>query len=211
MRIAELSRRSGVTIPTIKYYLREKLLPPGVPTGRNQARYDERHLQRLRLVRAVREVGGLSVAETREVLAGLDEPEPSSHELRGRAHHAVIRPSRHDPADPEWARARSDAEAWVRELGWRIEPDTPALDRLADVFLALRQLGYPALFDHRHRYAEAALALAESDVAAAAGHSDPAAAMTAVVIGTVLGEALLAAVRLLAHEHVSATAVAASS
>lgn len=203
MRIAELSRRSGVTIPTIKYYLREKLLPPGVPTGRNQARYDEHHLRRLRLVRALRDVGGLSVADARAVLAGLDEPEPSGHELRGRAHQAVIRPSRHDPADPEWARARTDAEGWVRELGWRVEPDSPALDRLADVFLALHQVGYPGLLDHLPRYADAALALAESDVAAAAGQTDPATAMTTVVIGTVLGEALLAAVRLLAHEHVS--------
>lgn len=28
MRLAELSELSGVSIPTIKYYLREQLLPP---------------------------------------------------------------------------------------------------------------------------------------------------------------------------------------
>ena len=35
MRIAELSTRSGTSIPTIKYYLREGLLPAGTATGRN--------------------------------------------------------------------------------------------------------------------------------------------------------------------------------
>ena len=37
MRIAELSRRSGDSIPSIKFYLREGLLPAGTATGRNQA------------------------------------------------------------------------------------------------------------------------------------------------------------------------------
>lgn len=136
MRIAELSRRSGTSIPTIKYYLREGLLPPGTSTGRNQAEYDERHLGRLRLIRALREVGGLSVAATRQVLATLDEPVRSTHELMGHAHQAVIRPltgSRSsDTDDPAWRSARQEAGRWITSLGWRVHPDNPALDRLAD-------------------------------------------------------------------------------
>ena len=61
MRIAELSTRSGTSIASIKYYLREGLLAPGTPTGRNQADYGEAHLYRLRLIRALIDVGGLSV------------------------------------------------------------------------------------------------------------------------------------------------------
>lgn len=205
MRIAELSRRSGVTIPTIKYYLREGLLPPGTPAGRNQAAYGERHLDRLRLIRALREVGGVSVAAAAGVLAALDDPAATGHELMGGAHHAVIRPAPHDPADPEWAQARADADRWVRELGWQVGPCAPALDQLAGVFAALRRLGSADLLDGLPRYAEAALRLAEHEVPAAAALPDPEAVLTRVVIGTVLGEALFAAVRLLAHEHVSAT------
>ncbi|WP_079051275.1 MerR family DNA-binding transcriptional regulator [Streptomyces curacoi] len=37
MKISELSRRSGVSIPTIKYYLRDGLLPHGQATATNQA------------------------------------------------------------------------------------------------------------------------------------------------------------------------------
>ena len=40
MRIGELSRLSGVPVATIKYYLREGLLPPGVHSHPNQANYN---------------------------------------------------------------------------------------------------------------------------------------------------------------------------
>jgi DNA-binding transcriptional MerR regulator len=204
VRVAELSRRSGVTVPSIKYYLREGLLPPGEPTGRNQAAYSETHLQRLRLIRALREVGGLSVAAAGEVLAALDDPAVTGHDLRGRAHRAVIRAGGHDRTDPAWRQARADAQAWVREMGWRVGPDAPALDQVADVFATLRALGHEDLLANLPRYAEAALALAEPEVATAAAHRVPSAVMAAVAVGTVLGERLFAAVRLLAHEHVSA-------
>lgn len=209
MRIAELSRRSGTSIPTIKYYLREGLLPPGTSTGRNQAEYDERHLGRLRLIRALREVGGLSVAATRQVLATLDEPVRSTHELMGHAHQAVIRPltgSRSsDTDDPAWRSARQEAGRWITSLGWRVHPDNPALDRLADVLLALHRVERTDLIAGLPQYAATALTLAEQEVPTARDAGDPAAVMAGVVTGTVLGEALLTTLRLLAHEHVSAT------
>jgi len=209
VRIAELSRRSGVSVPTIKYYLREGLLPPGEPLARNQARYGTAHLARLRLIRALREVGGLSVAAAGAIVETLDRWEQgdlTAHEVMGRAHRAVIPPAGgHSAADPEWARARADADAFVRDLGWRVSEDAPARERLAEVIFSLRRLGHPELLDCLPAYAAAALAVAEVDVAIASSRPDAATMMSSVVVGTVLGEALLSAIRLLAHEHVSAT------
>src|SRR3954469_3247740 len=85
VRIAELSRRSGVSVPTIKFYLREGLLPPGTPTGRNQASYDGAHERRLRLLRALVEVGGLSTAALRQVLLAVDAPVAAVPALLGGA------------------------------------------------------------------------------------------------------------------------------
>src|SRR5439155_716721 len=62
MKMSELSRASGVPIATIKFYLREKLLPAGRATAATQAQYDEKHLARLRLIRALVDVGGLPLA-----------------------------------------------------------------------------------------------------------------------------------------------------
>ena len=39
MRLAELSRRSGASRSTVKFYIREGLLPAGNPQARNQATY----------------------------------------------------------------------------------------------------------------------------------------------------------------------------
>lgn len=39
MRISELSDVTGVSVATIKYYLREELVPPGERTAPNQADY----------------------------------------------------------------------------------------------------------------------------------------------------------------------------
>src|ERR1041384_6672744 len=93
MRVGELSKRSGVPVPTIKYYLREGLLPAGVLTSPNQAHYDDEHLRRLRLVRALMEVGGLSIATVREVLTAVDTRDESLHNKLGAVQEAISQPS----------------------------------------------------------------------------------------------------------------------
>src|SRR5699024_12270417 len=72
MRMAELARHSGVSVPTIKYYMRQGLLQPGHRTGVNQAEYGDRHLDRLRLIRALTSVAGLPLSEVEEVVHGVD-------------------------------------------------------------------------------------------------------------------------------------------
>src|SRR2546430_15817976 len=47
VRISDLSRQTGVPTATIKFYLREHLLPPGAMTARNQADYGSGHLRRV--------------------------------------------------------------------------------------------------------------------------------------------------------------------
>mgnify|MGYP006166768185 CR=1 FL=1 len=48
MRISELSRHSGISISSIKFYIREGVLPAGERSQRNQAQYSEDHLRRPR-------------------------------------------------------------------------------------------------------------------------------------------------------------------
>ena len=62
MRISELAEVSGVPLATVKYYLREGLLPPGRSVTARLSEYDDEHLRRLRLLRALREVGGVPVS-----------------------------------------------------------------------------------------------------------------------------------------------------
>ncbi len=60
MRISELAARTGVPLATVKYYLREGLLMPGHATSATQAQYDDSHVRRLGLVRALAAQGSRS-------------------------------------------------------------------------------------------------------------------------------------------------------
>ncbi len=68
--MSELAERAGLSVPTIKYYVREGLLPPApVKTGRTMAYYDQAYLDRLRLIRSLREEHFLPVRVIKQILA----------------------------------------------------------------------------------------------------------------------------------------------
>jgi AcrR family transcriptional regulator len=50
-KISELSRISSTPIPTIRYYIKEGLLPAAIKTGKTSAFYTDDHLARLRLIK----------------------------------------------------------------------------------------------------------------------------------------------------------------
>lgn len=203
MRIAELSSRSGTSIPTIKYYLREGLLPAGTATGRNQADYGEEHIRRLRLIRALIDIGGLSVAAARDVLAAADSSELPNLEKLGAAQYALDQGTRRDVADPVWQEARAQIARLVRERGWDCGDGSPYLDRAADAIAALRTLGQDDLLVAIPAYFTAAEQVAAVEVDSVLRRGDPSRMVEGVVTGTILGEALLAAIRRLAHQQVS--------
>ncbi len=202
MRIAELSERSGVPLPTVKYYLREGLLPPGTLTSPNQARYDEQHLRRLALVRALIDVGGLSIAATRNLLERIDAPDVTVHDTLGRTQYALSRRKVPDPASVDPA-GGEEVDALLARLGWRVRMDNPARHALADVLTALHALGAEDLLTLVEGYAECAhrLAAAEVELVTGRGETDP--MVEGVVLAGVLGDAMFAALRRLAQEDAS--------
>ena len=70
--IKELSERSGVKIPTIRYYERQGLLPEPVRTGTGQRRYGTVDVARLRFVRFGRELG-MEVGKIRALIEMVGE------------------------------------------------------------------------------------------------------------------------------------------
>ncbi|RAS65899.1 MerR-like DNA binding protein [Lentzea atacamensis] len=195
MRIAELSACSGVPIPTIKYYLRERLMPPGERTGSNQARYDHGHLQRLRLVRVLTDLGGLPIATVREIVLAVDVPVPHADVLMETVQNGV--------ADVRWDvdhEAFTAARALLADLGWHGIANHAALGTLAGVFAAARDLGHQGVSDSLYEYARACETIARSDLKHLAAVSETGCVSEAVVIGTVLGNTALRALRWLAYE-----------
>lgn len=197
MRISELSRASGVPVATIKYYLREGLLHDGRLTSATQAQYDETHVARLRLVRALIGVGDLSVATTKRVLAQLDQPQVSLHELLGQVHQQFeSREEREEDVDT------AKADEVIERMHWRV-PRSEPVRRLAAALDALDAADFPLETDTVIRYAQAMQNLAEQEVESVPVESD-AAAVRHVLLGTILIEPLLLALRRLAQIDASA-------
>ena len=202
MRISELARRGGLPVATVKYYLREGLLPAGESTAATQAQYGESHVERLLLIRALLGPGGLSISAARAVLEVVDDPTTSVHEALGAAHYAL--PSAHTDLPPdELSRAREHLRRW----GWKTDDASPSLAVLAAALHALQTAHFDTPDELLDRYADAAATLAEQDVASVPTGST-AEAVRFVVIGTVLLEPVLLALRRLAQENVSARRLA---
>ncbi|MFK0156397.1 MerR family transcriptional regulator [Streptomyces sp. NPDC090493] len=200
MRMSELSRRSGASVTTIKYYLREGLLPTGRQTSATQAEYDEQHLRRLRLIRALTGVRGLSVSATREVLDALGEHDGDTHRLLGLALGAIRLPADTAGTAPETA----EVDALVKELGWQVHQDAPARTTLAETVTALRSLGVPLDWHTLLPYARLAEHTAALDLDQLEGIDDPLEAAERALLLTVLLEPALMALRRMAQENESA-------
>jgi DNA-binding transcriptional MerR regulator len=203
MRMAELSRRTGVPVPTIKYYLREGLLPPGERTSPNQALYDEPHVRRLRMVRALVEVGGLSISAVRDVLDAIDSADQTPFKVLGEVQ------DRLGPLHPEsdsaaWQSAHDAVEELLTRRGWRADAHSPPGRALIAAVTSLIELGRADLVGLMEVYADAVEKVAEIDVSSVTRGRGIDDVIEGAVIGTVLGEAMITALRRLAHQHATA-------
>lgn len=199
MRLAELSHETGVASATLKYYLREGLLHAGEIESRTQASYDGTHVARVRLVRALVESGGLSLARAKAVIVALDDPPENRHDLLGVAQRALIEPDAAD-AGPDWT---AFATAAVRGWGWDIEEGDPLLPLLGAQLRAVVdagvELGDGTVLD---QFAEAADRIAAADMSTLP--EAPAAAIRQAIVGTVLTDPIVLTLRRLAQQHQSA-------
>jgi DNA-binding transcriptional MerR regulator len=136
MRISQLAAESGVSVPSIKFYLREGLLHDGVRTSATQAEYDGEHVRRLRLIRALLGPGGLTVAGAQSLLGTMEHPPEYAHDLLGAAHaSAPAGKANRDDLDA----VRAEAASW----GWDVPGCDPlVLSALGDALQSLRDADF---------------------------------------------------------------------
>ena len=199
MRLAELAARSGLSTATIKYYLRSGLLPPGEARSTTWAEYDESHLRRLRLVRALTDVAGMSLEAVRQVVLAVDAA-GSEHQARGAAQWALSPATAEAPT----SLALDRVDALLARHGWRVHADSPHRRVLAAALDTVDRLGLPATDELLDGYARALRPVAEMEVARVAAADDPALVAERLVVGTLLYEPVLTTLRRMAHEAVSA-------
>ena len=210
VRISELGRQAGVPVATIKYYQREGLLPPGTSTAPRQATYGDAHLHRLRLIRTLREVGGVEIERVRRVIAAIDADDLSRHDLFGVAARALeTAPERDEPA-PDVVAARAEVDEFVDGRGWEVRTDAASRRELAGALVALRRLGRDYGTEIFGPYADVADRMAAWEVRTIPAGEEPGVAVERMVVGTVIFERILNALRRMAQEHHSGKVLSGS-
>ncbi|MFJ3308058.1 MerR family transcriptional regulator [Streptomyces sp. NPDC086549] len=207
MRLAELSERSGVSTATIKYYLREGLLPPGRQVNATTAEYDEEHLRRLRLVRAMIQVGRVPVAKVREVLGHVDDDSLGRSIRLGAALWALPQVPEPDEDDEYVQAAHQEVAALLDRLGWEnaklLSTISPAYRSLVVAVAAFRRLGYDWGAELLAPYAELMHRTAVLDLDNMEAHQSEAERIEFAVLGAILNEPVLQALHRLAQEEES--------
>lgn len=199
MRISELAAHTDAPVGTIKFYLREGLLPPGQRTSRTAAEYDDAHVQRIRLIRALTDAGGLEIAAVRRIVAVMDSPQPARLDVLATAQDALLHEESSAAADA--AAPRTRAREWAEARGWTTFPEDLVLRRLDRVWQACEEAGVDVDDDLMDQYAEAMEQVARLDVDSVPVGAEG--AVRRVIVGTVMLEPVLLALRLLAQRELS--------
>lgn len=81
LSIGTVARRTGCTVPTIRYYEDIGLLPPAARTDGGQRHYGDAALRRLMFIRRCRDFG-FSIEQVRELVGLVDQPDRPCTEVR---------------------------------------------------------------------------------------------------------------------------------
>lgn len=198
MRISDLSRQTGVPVATIKFYLREGLLPPGRPTARNQAQYDEVHRRRLSMIRTLTGLGQLELSAVRELLGALED-DRGLPDLFAMVNRALL------PVDTAQDRAEVPMEQvrvddFIDSLGWKVDQDASARAILAQVLAAMDRLECGEGAEFFRPYANAAEQLADRELDLLGTHDERCDRASAIV-RAILVDVANTAIRRMAYEH----------
>ncbi len=199
MLVSELAERADVPLATVKYYLREGLLPAGETTGPRRAEYAEVHLRRLRVLRMLREVGGVPVTSLRQVADALDDESLPVHDVMTLVAD-VITAGPTIAADPPSLEIVDEVLAGMGWAGVRAESmDRLRLAALVSLLNGAGPLG--ASVEILTFYAGVADQLARAEVALVDDATERSELLEQMVTGSVVYGQVFELLRQLGHEH----------
>jgi DNA-binding transcriptional MerR regulator len=200
MLVSELADRSGVPVATVKYYLREGLVPAGDAVGPRRAEYGETHVRRLRILRLLRETAGVPVSSLRVIMDALDDESLPIHDVMTLTADVIT-------AGPEPGAQSPDSLALVDEvvsaIGWDgLRPESIDRLRLAALVTALSGAGSLGADAERLRfYAGLADQMARTEVRQIDRTRDRGDLLEEMVTGSVVYGQIFAVLRQMGQEH----------
>ena len=197
MLMSELATRTNVPVPTIKYYLREGVLMSGRAISATRAHYDQLHIQRIALIQALSKLG-LSMVQIKSIIGLIDEPGESLFATLGAAT-AALPPATESVSKHGCPRA----QAALAALNWSVPEGFPAVTQLEHALADAEAAGVPMTEDRLRAYAPHIRSIAAYDIEQMPVEPAPA-AIEYAVLGTILYEPIIAALRRIAHAGLAA-------
>lgn len=202
--IQELARTTGVTVPSIKFYLREGLVRPGDPSRPGRAYYDESHVRRLGVIRALRDVARLPIDVIRRAVSAIDESRADSVDAIAPAIDA-LEPPRASRPDAALRAARADVDALFEREKLVVRPEAGSRETIARTLAALRRIGAPITLEAVSQWLDAMRPITREEIENEETRklllSDKEGALEIAILGTALYEPVLLALRRALHEH----------
>ncbi|GAA4283063.1 hypothetical protein GCM10022261_05940 [Brevibacterium daeguense] len=216
MKLKELTERTEVSSATVKYWIREGILPPGRLRNTTTADYDEAHVERIALISTMRTELGHSIDVIRALTTRIDDPAVQlvsimdhcqslaiglSSDTPGSAEHTPGS-AEHAPGSTEHAPVEQRISEACTRLGW---PDTASQARaaLAQVLVQMDRYGMMPTTDSLIRYGHALGPLAADNVGDSRVRGTRDAVALGVLIGVTMQTRYLVAMNSLAHASAS--------
>ncbi|MGW9112595.1 MerR family transcriptional regulator [Microbacterium sp. NPDC055683] len=159
MKLSELSLRSGASVPTLKYWMREGILPPGALRNQTTAVYDERHRERVALIRTLREDFDLPIVRIRRLVSLIDDPGVPLLDVMQECQLIAVGLAPGGDGDDS-----GPVRSVIRDLGW---PDAASIarDALASALDDAVRAGVPFSTETLTAYGRALAPFAAADIA----------------------------------------------
>ena len=190
MSLSVLSQRSGVSVATIKYYIREGLIRSTLDPKAD----DVETVNQLRLIRGLVHVVGLSIRQVRKILDLVRDPELSPAALMTSVTADLPLAGARVADDTDLAGAR----AALASVGFDELPDVPYVNQLLAAIALAEENGVGMDAEHLAAYTAAARECAKSDFDHMLFDS-PSREVQTAVLGTLIYDSILIGLRRLAH------------
>lgn len=195
MKLGELARETGASTASIKYWIREGILPPGRLRNQTTAVYDQHHVERIALIQVLRTEFDASLDRIRVLTALIDDPEASLLD--------VMEACQVLAAGMAVARERDETQAALiaelhERMGW-LRFDSVASSALARALADSARVGYPYDIDDLLHYAAALEPIATADIGSIQPEGTPDAVARNVLVASAAQHRVLVAMNQLAH------------
>lgn len=163
MKLRELSDRTGAPVTSIKFWIREAILPAGALRNQTTAVYDDAHIERIELILTLRDSFGLPVTRIRELTSLIDDPAVPLLDVMEHCQLVATGLSAEGAGAARASGHAAQVDAMVRSVGW---PDASSVARDA-LAVALHDAGSAGVSfdaDLLLQHAEALSTIAGADI-----------------------------------------------